>query len=487
MKIFKAISQIFLYSFKLIFLIVKYIAKLIFAGLGKVLSDFKKGIRFSLTFKITTAYVLLFSIFLSALSLTILIGFNYFLEYQGKEKVTGYYNYFESKIKKNDLNDLDVPPLLNSDETDISIWKNDNKIYKTSDSTSEYKGSYNNEIIWTDNVRAVVSTDNFNFQDNTYRIQIIKSLSRETEYSLILGLILAIIDLLIISLSIMSGSKTSKRVLKPIESMTDTVKKISISKLSTRLNLEGSQDELKDLSETFNNMLDRLQQSIEKENQFVSDASHELRTPIAVILGYVNLLDRWGKNDKEILEEGITAIKKEAENMKDLVEKLLFLARADKNTQIIDKEDFDISKILEEVVKETKMIDNNHDISYEGQKAIIINGDIKLIKEMFRIFIDNSIKYTKPGGFIKITSSLNNDKVLLCISDNGIGIKKEDLPYIFDRFYRSDKSRTKKSGGNGLGLSIAKWIVMIHSGSISVESKLNCGTKIFIELEVKKG
>lgn len=265
--------------------------------------------------------------------------------------------------------------------------------------------------------------------------------------------------------------------------MTDTVKKISISELSTRLNLDGAQDELKDLSKTFNNMLDRIQESYEKENRFVSDASHELRTPIAVIQGYINLLDRWGKNDKEILDEGITAIKKETENMKDLVEKLLFLARADKSTQIVNKEDFNINEVIEEVVKETKMIDDKHSISYENDGNIIINGDIKLIKEMFRIFIDNSIKYTNRGGQIKITSSLNKDKAVFSISDNGIGIKKEELPYIFDRFYRADKSRTKKNGGNGLGLSIAKWIVMIHNGEISVESKLNYGTKIIIKID----
>ncbi|MFA6939425.1 MAG: HAMP domain-containing sensor histidine kinase [Clostridiaceae bacterium] len=481
MKIFK----IFVYIFKTIFIIIKYTFKLLFSGLDKVISDIKKNLRFSLNFKITAAYTLLFSIILSVVSFTIFIGFNYFLEYQGKQKAEGYKNYYEARIKNNDLNNLEMSPILNYDETDISIWKNDKTIYKSSDSKTEYTEEYNMETLWIGSERVIADVYYLDINGSSYKIQIIKSLKKETYYSSVLGLALALIDIFIIWISLITGSKTSRRVLKPIDAMTDTVKKISISKLSTRLNVEGTQDELKDLSRTFNNMLDRIQESYEKENQFVSDASHELRTPIAVIQGYINLLDRWGKNDKEILDEGITAIKKETENMKDLVEKLLFLARADKNTQIVNKEDFNINEVIEEVVKETKMIDDNHNISYEGVGDIIINGDIKLIKEMFRIFIDNSIKYTNPGGEIKITSSLNNNKAVFTISDNGTGIKKEDLPYIFDRFYRADKSRTKKSGGTGLGLSIAKWIVMIHNGEISVESKLDYGTKIIITLDGK--
>jgi signal transduction histidine kinase len=376
------ISKILTYTFKLLFLTFKYVLKLISGGFKKAISDFKKSLRFSLTFKITTAYVLLFSIFLSGVSFLIFIGFNVFLEYQGKEKVISYENYYENKIKNNDLTNSDMSSLLTFDQAEISIWKNGDKVFKSSDSRLDYKKEYDNEIIWIDNERNIVNVSFFDYQNSSYRIQIIKSLSKETSYASALGIILAVTDLLIIFFSLMAGSKTSKKVLKPIETMTDTVKKISISKLDTRLNLEGTQDELKDLSRTFNNMLDRIQESYEKENQFVSDASHELRTPIAVIQGYINLLDRWGKNDKEILDEGISAIKKETENMKDLVEKLLFLARADKNTQIVNKEDFNINEVIEEVVKETRMIDKNHSISYESDTTIAFSFSDILFEDL---------------------------------------------------------------------------------------------------------
>lgn len=286
-------------------------------------------------------------------------------------------------------------------------------------------------------------------------------------------------------LVILIGSKASKKLISPIEIMTKSMQNISINELDQRLNVCGSKDELKDLAKTFNEMLDRIQKSVETQNQFVSDASHELRTPIAVIQGYVNLLDRWGKDDKQVLNESIDAIKSESENMKILVEQLLFLARGDKNTQQINKESFMLNDLLNEIIKETKMIDTCHTIISEQNEEIQISADIKLIKEALRIFIDNSIKYTGEGGTIKINSYINNEKLFITIEDNGIGISEEDLPHIFGRFYRADKSRTKQSGGTGLGLSIAKWIIDNHNGNIAIWSKPNIGTIIRVELPTK--
>ncbi|HEY8805144.1 MAG TPA: HAMP domain-containing sensor histidine kinase, partial [Clostridium sp.] len=252
------------------------------------------------------------------------------------------------------------------------------------------------------------------------------------------------------------------------------------------LNVSNSHDELKQLAETFNDMLDRIQSSYEMQNQFVSDASHELRTPIAVIQGYTNMLYRWGKDDKNVLEESIIAIKSESENMKELVEKLLFLARSDKNTQKIYKEEFNINKLIADIIKDTKIIDSNHEISTNINEESLIYADRKLLKQAIRVFIDNSIKYTQSGGSIVLNSYIAKKNLMLEIIDTGIGISKDDLPYIFNRFYRCDKSRAKESGGTGLGLSIAKWIIGMHNGSIVVESRLNMGTKIKIGLPIKK-
>jgi signal transduction histidine kinase len=297
--------------------------------------------------------------------------------------------------------------------------------------------------------------------------------------------IILLSDIILLVIMLPIGSRVSKRLLLPVKKMTETVKNISVKDMNTRLDVSGSKDELKDLAKTFNDMLDRLQRSYELQNQFVSDASHELRTPIAVIQGYANLLDRWGKEDKAVLEESIAAIKSEAESMKRLVEQLLFLARSDKSTQKIEMADFKVEDLIDEVVKETKLIDLKHQILNQSNEALVLYGDRNLLKEALRVFIDNSIKYTEEGGVIKINSYKKSKNLVFEIEDTGAGISKEDLPHIFDRFYRADKSRTKETGGTGLGLSIAKWIILKHKGNIEVQSKLGWGTKVSILLPIK--
>lgn len=304
------------------------------------------------------------------------------------------------------------------------------------------------------------------------------------DYLSILSAILAICNIIGLIVIIIIGSKASKKFLSPVYAMTETVKEISINALDKRLDVSGSKNELKDLAKTFNDMLDRLQVSVENQNQFVSDASHELRTPISVIQGYASLLDRWGKDDKEVLEESIEAIKSESESMKTLIEKLLFLARGDKHTQKIEKQEFMLNELIDEVLKETKMIDTTHDIQGECNYILEINADKKLIKEALRVFVDNSIKYTSEGGSIRLDSYKKDNNVIITIGDTGIGISDKDFPHIFDRFYRADKSRTKTSGGTGLGLAIAKWIVDQHNGKIDVWSKVDIGTVIKITLPI---
>jgi len=305
------------------------------------------------------------------------------------------------------------------------------------------------------------------------------------DYMSILGGIIFISNVIGLFIISIVGSKASKKFLSPLKSMTDTVREISINALDKRLNVKGSKNELKDLAKTFNEMLDRIESSVEQQNQFVSDASHELRTPISVIQGYANLLHRWGKDDREVLQESIAAIKSESENMKQLIEKLLFLARGDKNAQKVEKEDFILSELIDELVRETKLVHKNHHIGSDYNEKFNVYADRKLIKEALRIFVDNSIKYTPEGGTIKLDCYLRYNTAVITIGDTGIGISEEDIPHIFERFYRADKSRTKSSGGTGLGLSIAKWILDEHNGKIDVWSKLDIGTVIKIIIPVK--
>ena len=289
------------------------------------------------------------------------------------------------------------------------------------------------------------------------------------------------ISILVILSSWLSSIRLTKKHLKPIKTMTQKVHDISVNNLGTRLDVRGTKDELKDLAYTFNEMMDEIESSYEKQRQFVSDASHELRTPIAVIKGYASMVNRWGKDDPNVLEESIQAIEEEAKNMQSLVESLLFLARRDKGNLEMEREIFNIKGFMEEVVKETILIDSEHDIvsniEYDGN----VYASPDKLKQAIRIFIDNSIRYTDKAKKINISLRSSQNDIFLIVKDEGIGISKENLPYIFERFYRADQARTRgKSGGSGLGLAIAKVVIEQHDGKINVESEVGLGTTVTI-------
>jgi signal transduction histidine kinase len=235
-------------------------------------------------------------------------------------------------------------------------------------------------------------------------------------------------------------------------------------------------------------MLKRLEESKRKQIRFVDDASHELRTPIAVIQGYVNMLDRWGKDDPKVMEESITAIKDETVHMKTLIDQLLFLARGDMERHVIHKMPLDANELLEEVAEESRMIDASHEYLFETDgTSHPIHADPAMIKQVLRILTDNAAKYTPSGGTVKFRAYEKNARVCMEVSDTGIGISTDELPRIFDRFYRGQNLRGESSGGSGLGLSIAKWIVDEHSGEISAISSEGIGTRMTVSLDIYTG
>lgn len=243
----------------------------------------------------------------------------------------------------------------------------------------------------------------------------------------------------------------------------------------------GDQD-LQSLEIAINNLLARMRESHRQQDRFVSDASHELRTPISVIQGYVNMLDRWGKEDEQILDESIEAIKNESENMKNLIEQLLFLARGDSGRNTLHFEDFDLTETVKDVWEESIMIDEKHIYQFEGKEQITVNGDMSMIKQSLRILVQNAAKYSKERDGITLKSKIEDGRPCYVVQDEGIGMAESEVIHVFERFYRAGSARNSAEGGSGLGLSIAKWIVDAHGGTIEILSRPEFGTRFTVKL-----
>ncbi len=230
-----------------------------------------------------------------------------------------------------------------------------------------------------------------------------------------------------------------------------------------------------------NNLLLRMRDTMRQQSRFVNDASHELRTPIAVIQGYANMLDRWGKTDEKILDESITAIKNEADHMNYLVEQLLFLARGDAGRTSLSRQSVSTDAFIRDIYEESLMIDEKHRYRLKEGEASEVSVDPGLMKQAVRILIDNAAKYTPEGEEIILSyGKTDKGRSYLQVQDLGRGISESELPHIFERFFRADDVRA--SAGTGLGLSIAKWIVDKHGGHFEVLSRKDLGTRIRIVL-----
>lgn len=318
------------------------------------------------------------------------------------------------------------------------------------------------------------------------------------------GMLLAVEILFFIGQSI-SGRKTARKLLRPLDRMAkaaqelgrnagrpqpaasdtkihdleDAIGRISPDHPEERIQT-GDQD-LKGLQDAINAMLSRMHDSYRQQAQFVSDASHELRTPIAVIQGYADMLDRWGKQDEKILEESIAAIKSEAAYMNRLIEQLLFLARGDTGRNQMDFKPVPLDELMHEVYDDFRLIDQTHDWRISAQENLSCTGDWNMLKQCVRILADNALKYTPENGIIHLRAYADaGGNPCVEVQDSGIGIGREDASRVFDRFYRSDPARSRSSGGTGLGLSIASWIIEHHGGHFDLISREGIGTRMTV-------
>ena len=457
----------------------------IFTLLIGLLTEFGRWIgeklKFSIRFKLALNHIRILVGAMIAASLGVIILFGSFQIYKA---VSDDYTTISTILELDNRDYTELGTFSEEHGIPVSIYNQDEGLLFASHPELADRGYKPHAgVVWTD--QSFYLAVNWGQLSSRLPAQVIVYSDIRQEITMMreISLIILTVFSVVAFFSIISIAFSGRGFLEPIKEMTQTVKHISERNLNLRLNVSGSKNELKELALTFNEMMNRIEGYYNRQRQFVSDASHELRTPIAVIQGYTVMLDRWGKNDPEVLQEAIAAIKNESENMKELIDKLLFLARHDKDTFVFEKEEFSLTEMLLEIGRETQIIDSFHNLLMEINKEVSIYADRNRIKQAIRVLIDNAIKYTPAGGDITISLKTDNDTISVSIKDTGIGMSEEELKHVFDRFYRTDESRTKEKGGHGLGLAIAKIIILGHGGKIKVKSKVGEGSEFLIILK----
>jgi signal transduction histidine kinase len=283
----------------------------------------------------------------------------------------------------------------------------------------------------------------------------------------------------------------SRSITFPISRMQEAAKRIAKGDFSGKVNIK-SKDELGELAKSLNIMAAELQQKMENlkrmdrvRTDFVANVSHELKTPLTLIKGYIETLEGRAINDKEKARKFISIIKEHTNRLENIIEDLLSLSELELSKDCLNKTEFNLKKIIEDVTLgfEHGLDEKRQILSIDHQGDYFkIKADRDKIEQVIVNLLDNAIKYTNEAGRINISILEQQNEVSFTVSDNGIGIPKEDIDRVFERFYRVDKARSRELGGTGLGLGIAKHIVLAHNGQISIESVINRGTKVLVRL-----
>jgi two-component system OmpR family sensor kinase len=289
----------------------------------------------------------------------------------------------------------------------------------------------------------------------------------------------------VLLLASFGGYFLARKSLLPVARMNRQTQRISVENLSSRLDITNPRDELGSLGTTINELLNRLEHSFKEQQRFIADASHELRTPIAVLRGETEVALGKPRTMNEY-QESLALIKEEAERLSRIVEDLFVLARQPlEGSPTLRKQSLSLNDVISDCARAAQVLANRkgvHLVTQTVSEPVFLNGDEDLLKRMVLNLLENAVKFTGSGGQVSVTLVRQNGHAQITVADTGIGIPEAAQPYVFDRFYRVDKARSRQSGGAGLGLSIVSWIVTVHEGKISVDSVPGEGTKFVVQL-----
>lgn len=362
------------------------------------------------------------------------------------------------------------------------IFKYDGKIYtknfsqKLIDITKDKEFSNKIQSIGFYNYEFLYRSINLK---NLKPIEVIIIKDMEEDREIVMGIIKLSIVLIIFTLFLIFyiSKRFYNKFIPPLKKLQEITNNINLDTLNHKIETKNTFVEFDTIITSYENMLKRLKAQTDAQIDFVNNASHELKTPIFIISGYVGLVKRWGFENKEILKEALDSIEDETKNMNSLVSKLLFLAKD--NIADIDHIDFDLAETIKNIINDFKIIYPTQKINF-NYKKVIINSDFNLIKQLFVNLIENGIKYGKGNDIDIIISSNNN--ITVEIKDRGEGISKENLTHIYEKFFRVDKARSRNMKSHGLGLSIVKKITEVLNIDINIESVLKKGTTIKVTL-----
>jgi heavy metal sensor kinase len=313
---------------------------------------------------------------------------------------------------------------------------------------------------------------------DTYRIQVAAPMDDFYDAIDRFKWIVLLLSPVVLALASAGGYWLSGRALAPVDEITQAAQDINSNNLAKRLDVPQSGDELQRLSQTLNRMLERLETSFNRITQFTADASHELRTPLALMRTTTEVSLRTSQTvaDYREAQEEVLA---ELEKTSSLVEKLMLLARADAGVETLQHAPVNVAECLRDACKDGRILADAKQLAFTEDiesPELFVEGDSHALQRLFLILIDNAVKYTPSGGSIRVGLMRSDDSAVAEFRDTGIGISADDLPNIFDRFYRADKARSREFGGVGLGLSIARWVAEAHGGTIKVQSSVSSGS-----------
>ncbi|MGX9133015.1 sensor histidine kinase [Rummeliibacillus sp. JY-2-4R] len=339
--------------------------------------------------------------------------------------------------------------------------------YRVEDYQSKAILSFNVPVIWKDG--------------SIVYVQMMKSMKNVTNTLSLLRLVLIGMITLAAILVLLSSMTLAEIVLRPIQSLTSTMKRISRSGTFERIDMSRKgKDELGEMSQTFNHMMAQLEQDYRKQEQFVSNASHELKTPLTVIESYARLLKRQGFKNKDVAEESVEAILSESVRMSEMIQQMLELAKSKERTSL-QMEKVDVYHLLNQTLQQMHQA-YNRNFYLHGEGPLFITTHEQKIKQLFLIFLENARRYSEEDIHVFLTAN----PLVIKIQDNGEGIAKEHIPHLFERFYRVSQDRNRKTGGTGLGLAIASEIATQLHIDLSVESTVGEGTTMILTFNEQK-